>query len=237
MRDFSTSELRRRFDAAADRAVRRILRKYSNILGIIVDGSVGRGSPSPHSDVDLLAITKSRRRPDPFSYFDENIYIGIGFLTLKQYSDQAKRLRQFYWARGGALSARILYDPKKVVAKILRTNRNAKTTSAIVEDVLGEAYHNIVEYIGKLQNGWLVKDEFLTRYAARVIAQHCQEALIALNDISPMSENFVWHQVLGRGKSRPISHKTILSHWASRELPKQDESTAQDYGWAKSLSR
>jgi len=68
-------------------------------------------------------------------------------------------------------------------------------------------YHNIIEYSGKLRNGWRNRDEYMTRYAAQVIAQHVERAIIALNDISIISENYLWDQVL-RAKKRP-SHLGI----------------------------
>ncbi len=63
-------------------------------------------------------------------------------------------------------------------------------------------YHNIIEYSGKLRNGWRNRDEYMTRYAARVIAQCVESSIIALNEISIVSENYVWHHVL-RAKKRP----------------------------------
>src|SRR5437879_3134842 len=47
----------------------------------------------------------------------------------------------------------------------------------------------------------------MTRYAAQVIAQHVERVIIALNNISIISENYVWHQVLNATK-RP-SHLGI----------------------------
>ncbi len=72
----------------------------------------------------------------------------------------------------------------------------------IQEQTLWDAYYNILEYPGKLRNGWLVKDEYLTRYAARVVAQYLEEVVIALNDLSTISENLVWHHVM-RAKKKP----------------------------------
>jgi len=71
-----------------------------------------------------------------------------------------------------------------------------------MEKSLWDMYHNIIEYSGKLRNGRRNRDEYMTRYAARVIAQYVQGAVIALNEISIVSENYVWHQVIG-AKKRP----------------------------------
>ncbi len=108
--------------------------------------------------------------------------------------------KAFFWARGSAEATRILYDPKGVLRRIMFRWKKAKLSNQILERSLWDDYHNIIEYSGKLRNGWLKRDEYLTRYSARVIAQHVQRALIALNDISIISENYVWHQVLHAGK-------------------------------------
>lgn len=66
-----------------------------------------------------------------------------------------------------------------------------------------DSYSNIIEYAGKLRNGWHTRDEYLTRYAARIIAERSQNAVMALNKISPISENIVWHQVM-KAKKKPL---------------------------------
>jgi hypothetical protein len=76
-----------------------------------------------------------------------------------------------------------------------------------LEKSLWDVYHNIIEYSGKLRNGWRNRDEYMTRYAAQIIAQHVERAIIALNNISIVSENYVWRQVL-KAKKRP-SHLGI----------------------------
>ncbi len=68
-------------------------------------------------------------------------------------------------------------------------------------------YHNIIEYSGKLRNGWRNRDEYMTRYAARIIAQCAERAITALNDVAIISENYVWHQVL-KAKKRPRHVRT-----------------------------
>jgi hypothetical protein len=124
-------------------------------------------------------VTNRKRKPSEFSYFDEDIYVGVGFLSI------AELKKEFS-------------DPKEFWKK-------AEPSYQILEKSLWDDYHNIIEYSGKLRNGWLKHDEYLTRYSARVIAQHVQRAIIALNDLSIISENYVWHQVLhARKKPRHL---------------------------------
>ena len=174
----------------------------------MVQGSVARGESGPFSDIDLVGVTRTRKKPAEFSYFDENIYIPVGFVSVADLEKEFRDSKQFFWARGSAKSStRILYDPKGILGRIMLRWKGAKPSRQILENALLEEYHHIIEYSGKLRNGWLRGDEYQTRIAARVIAQHVENAIIALNDLSPISENIVWNQVLS-AKKRPRHFRT-----------------------------
>src|SRR3989442_14909055 len=85
--------------------------------------------------------------------------------------------------------------------------KKAEPPHQILEKSLWDDYHNMIEYSGKLRNGWLKRDEYLTRYAARVIAQHAERTIIALNRLSIISENYLWHQIL-HAQKRPRHLRT-----------------------------
>ena len=193
--------LKRRYDEIARRAASYLRQEYPGLLGILVHGSVARGEPGPFSDIDMVAVT-NRRKPSPFSYFDEGIYVGVDFQSLRHLQDEFTSPVEFFWARGSASDTRILYDPRGILHKIVARWGRARPSHQVLETSLWDAYHNIIEYSGKLRNGWVKHDEYLTRYSARVIAQHVGRALIALNHISVVSENYVWHQIL-KAKRRP----------------------------------
>src|SRR5712692_2399922 len=207
MQSLSQNQLKKRYNDAADRAVSIVRREYPHLSGILVHGSVARGEPGPFSDIDLLAVTKGGKRPSDFSYFDADIYVGVGFLSVAQLEKEFSDPKAFFWARGSALATKILYDPRGVLRRIMLRWKKAKPSYQILEKSLWDDYHNIIEYSGKLRNGWLNHDEYLTRYSARVIAQYVQRAIVALNDLSVISENYIWHQVLRAGK-RPKHLRT-----------------------------
>ena len=200
MQTTSQNHLKRRYDEAASRATSLARREYPRIAGILVHGSVARREPGPFSDIDMVVVTNRRRKPSEFSYFDGDIYVGVGFLSVAELEHEFTDPKAFFWARGSAKATRILYDPKGALRRIMLRWRRTKPSNQILEKSLWDDYHNIIEYSGKLRNGWLKRDEYLTRYSARVIAQHVQRAIIALNDLSIISENYVWHQVLNAGK-------------------------------------
>lgn len=196
MQNLSQNLLKKRYDNAADRAASLLRREYPQLAGILVHGSVARGDPGPFSDIDMVGVTNQKRKPSEFSYFDGDIYVGVGFLSVTELEREFTDSKSFFWVRGSAKASRILYDPKGILRRIIVRWKSAKPTHQILEKSLWDDYHNIIEYSGKLRNGWLKRDEYLTRYSARVIAQHVQRAIIALNDLSIISENYVWNQVL-----------------------------------------
>ncbi len=196
----SQNQLKRRYDQAASRAASIVRRGYPRIEAILVHGSVARGEPGPFSDIDMLAVTNRMKKPSEFSYFDGDIYVGVGFLSVAELKKEFTDPKAFFWARGSAKATRILYDPKGVLRRIILRWRKTKPSNQILEISLWDDYNNIIEYSGKLRNGWLKRDEHLTRYSARVIAQHVQRTVIALNDLSIISENYLWHQILNARK-------------------------------------
>ncbi len=223
MENLTPSELRKSFDAAANRAASYVKREYLNVVGVLVHGSVARGEPGPFSDIDMLGVTSRGKRPSEFSYFDGDIYVGVGFLRVAQLEKEFSDPKAFFWARGSAKATRVLYDPKNTLKGILARWKQAKPSQQILETTLWDMYHNIIEYSGKLRNGWRNRDEYMTRYAARVIAQCVERTIIALNDISIISENYIWHQVL-KAKKRPRHVRTdypiALGIRGTRETPK-----------------
>jgi hypothetical protein len=108
--------------------------------------------------------------------------------------------KAFFWARGSALATKVLYDPRDVVRRILVHWRRTKPSHQILEKSLWDAYHNIIEYSGKMRNGWRKRDDYLVRHSARIIAYCAERTVIVLNDASIISENYAWHQVLNAGK-------------------------------------
>ncbi|SRR6266568_2641130 len=199
-KDRSRTQLKRIYDETANRAASLVKREHPHLAGILVHGSVARGEPGPFSDIDMLAVTKQKRKPSEFSYFDGDIYVGVGFLSVAELEREFTDPKAFFWARGSAKATRILHDPKGVLRRIMIRWKKAKPSYQILEKSLWDEYHNIIEYSGKLRNAWLKRDEYLTRYSARVIAQHVERAIIALNDLSIISENYVWQQILNARK-------------------------------------
>ncbi len=67
-------------------------------MGVLVHGSVARGEPGLFSDIDMLAVTKNRRKkPSEFSYFDGNIYVGVGFLSVAELEKEFADPKTFFW--------------------------------------------------------------------------------------------------------------------------------------------
>ena len=149
----------------------------------------------------MLAVTEpGKKKPSEYSYFDGDIYIGVGFLSVTELEKEFTHPNAFFWARGSAKATKLLYDPRGVLRKIMFRWKKTAPSHQLLQESLWDAYHNIIEYSGKLRNGWLKHNEYLTRYSARVLAGHVERAIIALNGLSIISENYLWHQILNAEK-------------------------------------
>ena len=196
-------ELSRKYDRLARLASLALRRRYPHLAGVLIQGSVARGEPGPFSDIDLIGVIRHGKKPSDFNYYDNDVYVAVAFQTVADLKKEFKDPRQFFWARGSAkTSTRILYDPIGVLRRIMRMGSDSNPSRQILERTLWHDYRSIIEYSGKLRNGWVRRDPYQMRYAARVIAQHVEYSVVALNDISIISENNVWKQVL-KAKRKP----------------------------------
>jgi len=141
----SQSELNQLFDEATLRAVVLVRREYPNVVGVLVHGSVARGEPGPFSDIDLLAVTGRGKKASEFSYFDGDIYVGVGFLRVAELEKEFSDPKAFFWARGSAKSTRVLYDPKGILKRILACWRLAKPTQQILEKSLWKTKERLAQ--------------------------------------------------------------------------------------------
>jgi predicted nucleotidyltransferase len=196
------NELQQLYTKTAKRAAFFVRREYPGVIGVFVHGSVARGEPGPFSDIDMVAVIDRGKKPSEFSYFDGDIYVGVGFLRIAELEKEFTDPKAFFWARGSALATKVLYDPRDALRRILVRWRRTKPSHQILEKSLWDAYHNTIEYSGKMRNGWRKQDDYMTRHAARIIAYCVERAVIALNGIPIISENYLLHQVL-KARKRP----------------------------------
>ena len=187
--------LKQSFDLAIKRAESKTFKRHSNILSIILSDSVSRGQQLPNSDVDVLAIIRGSHIPKPIVYYDTQILVGIFFVSLRRFQSGTRILRNSSGPEEKPSQAKSSMTLRGLF-RILRKRRTLKPPRRITDEIIYDSCFNILEYLGKLRNGSLVGDEYLTRNAARVVAQHAENILVALNDISPVSENKIWHQVM-----------------------------------------
>src|SRR5207302_483091 len=88
------------------------------------------------------AVTGRGKKASEFSYFDGDIYVGVGFLRVAELEKEFSDPKAFFWARGSAKSTRVLYDPKGILKRILACWRLAKPTQQILEKSL---WHQVLK--------------------------------------------------------------------------------------------
>ena len=171
LESLTRNELKRLFDETAKRAASFVRREYPSVVGVLVHGSVARGEPGPFSDIDMLAVLNRGKKPSDFSYFDGDIHVGVGFLKTAELEKEFTDPKAFFWARGSARATNVLYDPEGIIRRILLGWRRAKPPHKVLEKSLWDTYYYLIEYSGKMRNGWRKQDDYMTRHSARIIAQ------------------------------------------------------------------
>jgi predicted nucleotidyltransferase len=196
----SKSILRKRFEEILQRAKVRILKENPNVLGIIVDGSAARGDQGPYSDIDIIALTKPKSKLKKLFYFEDKIQVDIWFMAIDSYDKAPEGVGAMY-ARGPS-GHRILFDKNGCVKKILAKWEHVPPKKSDIQEMIEHSCRNLIEYTGKVKNGWLVKDKYLIRYAAHMIAEAAQNPIIICNNIRIISENTGWTQLM-EAKRKP----------------------------------
>ena len=116
--------MKRKYDETARRAASIVKREHPHLVGILVHGSVARGEPGPYSDIDMVAVTgPGKKKPSEYSFFDGDVYVGVGFLSVTELEKEFKDPNKFFWARGSAQATRLLYDPRGILRRIMVRGR------------------------------------------------------------------------------------------------------------------
>jgi predicted nucleotidyltransferase len=196
----SDAKLKMRFKTILQRANSRILKENPSVLGIILDGSVGRGDMGPYSDVDIIVLTKPKSNLRKLFYFDDGVQVDVWFMGIDSY-DKKPKGNNAYYARGSQYN-KILFDKNGSVKKMLARRASLKPSKEDIDEMLECSCRNLLEYAGKAKNGNLSRNWRLVRYSARMIAEASQNPILISNDIRMISENLLWNQLIA-AKKRP----------------------------------
>lgn len=164
-----------------------ILKRLRDVELIIVYGSYAFGQMQRFSDIDMLVATKTKpRKRAIFRFVDyegRKVLMMIHFQKFSDVLKEFKKADEWVWTYKAYMNALVLFDKDRNM-QILRTELERHTVSN--KDFLKEIPKSapyLLEYVGKLKNAYLAKDELNVFYAARTIAKICYEILRPFNPV------------------------------------------------------
>lgn len=136
----------------ANQAAKKLLEKYKGeIIYIGLYGSTARNEDKPHSDVELIVVTKNK---SGLQYYPlKDVLLFLEFKTFKEATDIICNIKESWPTEAGQIfSSTPIYDKHKLLKKINKNNGTLKYSDFMkaAEKVL---IWN-VEYVGKFKNAY-----------------------------------------------------------------------------------
>ncbi len=192
-----------------EQAKEHFLESVPHVTAIFVRGSAARGEPGPYSDLDMILILNRRQvSPDDKHHsltvpthtrFFNGCLVTAEEMTRKSFQEDhlSKRDERFFWKIRALRESRILYDPTNLVKETVRKMNKNRRDPVAQAYVIGYYFNEVLEFVGKLRNALIARDAALAIYSARQVSWAAGEIIIALNRITPKSDNTFVREVLG----------------------------------------
>lgn len=169
----------------AEELAAKIVRSRTDVVALVLFGSVSRGDDRPNSDVELCAVT--RRGPWEPEYF---VLDGVLFCI---YWRSAAQLRHEMLdvagdaTRHGFMDGTVLHDPSGWFVRLGREVANLPTSH--FRGSATKALHNMYEYVCKTRNAYRSGDWPNVYYATGVVGYEARVLVALVNRRHYRSEN------------------------------------------------
>jgi len=159
-----------------------ILKETNDVELIFVSGSYAFGRMQRYSDIDLKVLTRTTppKREYVSRFIKErrrNILLTIHFYTLSHLLRKIRRPEEWVWAYMSYGQAKVFFDRNQNMDKIKRELEKHKAPRRDFLKFVPLNASYLLEYVGKLKNAHLDKDELSILYVARSIAEICYNIL------------------------------------------------------------
>ena len=165
---------------------KKVLENTENVELILVYGSYAFGEMKKFSDIDMLVVTKRKKRKTKFSFVKHegrNILLTIDFQKFSEILKKLKDAENWVWSYKAYTNAWVLYDKNKNIEKLKKALEENIVTSDLFLKKVPKKASFLPEYVGKLKNAYLSKDELNVIYAARCIAEICADIIRPFNPV------------------------------------------------------
>jgi len=194
-------------DKILEEVKEEILEKVKDTELIFVSGSYALGKMQSHSDIDLKVVTRNKPKREHIFRFVEHegrkILLTIHFYKFSHVLRKIRKPEEWVWAYMSYGNAKVLFDKEQNMEKIRAELERHKVSSEDFFRFVPVEASFLLEYVGKLKNAYMAKDELNVFYAARMIAEICYTILKAFNPVWKYSTERETYPALLELKNKP----------------------------------
>lgn len=166
---------------------KEILGQIEDVELIFVYGSYALGSMQRYSDIDLMVLTRTKPKKERIFRFVEHegrkVLLTIHFQRFSHALEEVKKPDKWIWVYMSYVHAKVLFDGNQNMEKIKGELEKHKVSSKDFFKFVPEEASYLLEYVGKLKNAYLERDELNIFFAARMIAEICYNILRPFNPV------------------------------------------------------
>lgn len=166
---------------------KEILEKIKDVELIFVSGSYAFEKMQRYSDIDLKVLTRIKPRREHIFRFVEHegrkVLLTIHFYKLSHVLRKIRKPEEWVWAYMSYKHAKVVFDRNQNMEKLKAELEKCKVSSEDFFKFVPVEASYLLEYVGKLKNAYLEKDELNVIYAARSVAEICYTILKPFNPV------------------------------------------------------
>jgi len=235
---------RSEFRALIRQVISELERVYKDrLLYVAAFGSLARGTETPLSDIDLLAIVR-KGPPGNHTWLYGTTSIDVNVLPLEKVKERIFRVDEFWPHEVGALLKHKVYVDRGGIAERLR-RWHAEALKRLERPV--DPHAAFFEYLGKMERGWASRNpEVVRRVAWEIFFMLCMEIALVNRrfyvDHMRMTEQIKKFRIVPKGfmkHARNLFQSDLEKVYkATQALVRMHLNLAKAYGYQmKSLKR
>jgi len=222
-------ELSKRLEAlreASQRVCRRLLKTRSDIVAIMVVGSVARGNIHENSDVDLCVLVKYGEHPERERIRELDCDVEVVYTPLRLWRERLYRGIGSMWEIdvSNVVDSLVLYDPYGVVREIKRMFKvypEEKRRMNILE-----IFHRMGWYEEAVRYHYLKKNYDVQSVFSKMYVMEALKILFPLNRVYLRGEKHMFEQLKELREMPPgLLEKCLSLLWFKSRGVKHEEAT------------
>jgi len=145
------------------------------------------GECKKYSDIDMKVLTRTKPKREYIFRFvrrgSQKVLLTIHFYKFSQVLRKIRKPEKWIWAYMSYGRAKVLFDRNQNMEKLKAELEKHKVSSEYFFRFVPVEASYLLEYVGKLKNAYIERDELNIFYSARAIAEICYNILRPFNPV------------------------------------------------------